>query len=99
MKKKDKRIAYFIINILILKGYHFLARDKDGSLYAYEVFPRKKIDKGYWHLFRDNTDPYYYRKYYINSAIDVFKETKWEDDMPVDISNMGFYIPKCHGVK
>ena len=62
------------------EGYNYLARDKDGALYASDGEPYKVVDLGFWDVkITFDREP-------IQN--DNFPEVKWADDEPTKISEL-----------
>ena len=62
------------------EGYNYLARDRDGVLYASDGEPYKVEDLGFWDI-----QIIFDREPIQN---DDFPEVKWTDDEPTKISNL-----------
>lgn len=73
-----------IIAKSIDKKYKWLAREKNGSLFALSAMPIKKENSGFWY---DGE----YADFIAVSALfgqELFKSIKWEDDEPTRISDI-----------
>lgn len=62
-------------------GYRYLARNKDGHLYAYDDSPVKFEDAGYWDVYNDLDSGLVFRRHY-------FQEVQWSDDEPTKIADL-----------
>lgn len=62
-------------------GYRYLARNKDGHLYAYDGSPVKFEDAGYWDVYNDLDSGLVFCGHY-------FPEVKWSDEEPTKISEL-----------
>ena len=72
----------FIFKNLVKEGYKFIARDKDGTIYA---FSRKPIRQGrVWSFDRAFGDGNKLKDISIVSAL--FSNIKWEDEKPFEIT-------------
>ena len=73
-----------IIAKSIDKKYKWMAREKNGSLFALSAMPIKKENSGFWY---DGE----YADFIAVSALfgqELFKSIKWEDDEPTRISDI-----------
>lgn len=62
-------------------GYRYLARNKDGQLYAYDGSPVKFENAGLWDVYNDLDSGLVHCSHY-------FPEVKWLDDEPTEISDL-----------
>lgn len=76
IKSADKEVE--ILKALNTLGYTYIARDKNGKLYAYENKPEKRTN--FWLS--------YYRYYLIKKDEDLFNFIKWEDADPTNIDDL-----------
>ncbi len=64
--------------------YQWLARDKNGVMYAHENKPEKDKSLGVWFTRDDNS------MFLFSSVVlpDLFPWCKWEDDEPLHITDL-----------
>lgn len=62
-------------------GYRYLARNKDGQLYAYDGSPVKFENAGLWDIYNDLDSGLVYSGHY-------FPEVQWSDDAPTEIADL-----------
>ena len=69
-----------LLKRLLEEGYHYLSRDKDGALYAFDSSPVKTEESGLWDvcLILDSE--------HIQN--DNFPEIKWTDNEPTKIADL-----------
>ena len=82
--KMEDNLFYFrnyIIKDLVDRGYKYIARDKDGTIYAYSNKP-VKLEKSWLFIKHSNTN---YRKN-ISLVSCIFTDIKWECVEPFRIS-------------
>ena len=68
----------YILEELIKRGYKYIARDKDGAIYAYSSKPTK-LEKSWLIISVDGT------RQDISSLSPVLTDIKWEDEKPFEI--------------
>ena len=73
----------YILGDLIEKGYKYIARDKDGAIYAYSSKPTKYNRTWYFEI---DTDDDKVEDVSVVSAL--FYNIKWEDKAPTRITHM-----------
>ena len=74
-----------LLKRLLKEGYHYLARDKDGALYAFNGSPVKTEESGLWDVCL-NLDSEHIQN-------DNFPEIEWTDDEPTRIDVLlAFYL-------
>ena len=69
-----------LLKRILEEGYHYLARDKDGALYAFDSSPVKTEESGLWDVCL-NLDSEHIQN-------DNFPEIKWSDDEPTKTSEL-----------
>lgn len=74
----DKEARQYILQQLYDEGYRYLARDESTFLYAYKQRPVK--EQTIW------SDTYYISSCLQLSSFSCFKDIKWADEEPLDIT-------------
>ena len=69
-----------LLKRLLEEGYHYLSRDKDGALYAFDSSPVKTEESGLWDVCLDLDSEHIQN--------DNFPEIKWSDADPTEIANL-----------
>ena len=77
--KEDSESIYLLKGLYGL-GFNYLARDKDGALYAFNGSPVKTEESGLWDVCLDLDSEHIQN--------DNFPEIKWSDDEPTKISEL-----------
>ena len=68
----------FVLKDLIKEGYKYIARDKDGRIYAYSSKPTK-LEKSWLIISVDGT------RQEISSSSSILTDIKWEVEKPFKI--------------
>ena len=79
LNKEDSESIY-LLKGLLERGFNYLARDKDGALYAFDSSPVKTEESGLWDVCL-NLDSEHIQN-------DNFPEVKWSDDEPTKIADL-----------
>ena len=80
LRNKEDSESIYLLKGLLERGFKYLARDRDGVLYASDGEPYKVEDLGFW-----DVKIIFDREHIQN---DNFPEIKWSDDEPTKISNL-----------
>ena len=80
LRNKEDSESIYLLKGLLERGFNYLARDKDGALYAFDSSPVKTEESGLWVVCLDlDSEP-------IQN--DNFPEVKWADDEPTRIADL-----------
>ena len=80
LRNKENSESIYLLKGLLERGFNYLARDRDGVLYASDGEPYKVVDLGFW-----DVKIIFDREPIQN---DNFPEVKWTDDEPTKISEL-----------
>ena len=80
LRNKDDSESIYLLKDLLERGFNYLARDKDGALYAFDSSPVKTEESGLWDVCL-NLDSEHIQN-------DSFPEVKWSDDEPTKIADL-----------
>ena len=85
LRNKEDSESIYLLKGLLERGFNYLARDKDGALYAFDVSPVKTEESGLWDVCLDLDSEHI--------QYDNFPEIKWTDDEPTRIDVLlAFYL-------
>ena len=70
----------FVLKDLIKEGYKYIARDKDGAIFAYSRKPDRRDEA--WYLDEALTNDIYQN---ISLVSRIFTDIKWGDEKPFEI--------------
>ena len=79
-RNKEDSESIYLLKGLLERGFNYLARDKDGALYAFDGSPVKTEESGLWDVCL-NLDSEHIQN-------DNFPEVQWTDDEPTKISEL-----------
>ena len=79
-RNKEDSESIYLLKGLLERGFNYLARDKDGALYAFDSSPVKTEESGLWDVCL-NLDSEHIQN-------DNFSEVKWTDDEPTKIADL-----------
>ena len=77
---KEDSESIYLLKGLLERGFNYLARDKDGALYAFDGSPAKTEESGLWDVCLDLDSEHIQN--------DNFPEIKWSDADPTEIANL-----------
>ena len=80
LRNKEDGESIYLLKGLLERGFNYLARDKDGALYAFDSSPVKTEESGLWDVCLDLDSEH------IKN--DNFPEIKWTDNEPTKISDL-----------
>ena len=80
LRNKENSESIYLLKGLLERGFNYLARDRDGVLYASDGEPYKVVDLGFW-----DVKIIFDREPIQN---DNFPEVKWSDAEPTEIANL-----------
>ena len=85
LRNKEDSESIYLLKWLFERGFKYLARDKDGALYAFDSSPVKTEESGLWDVCL-NLDSEHIQN-------DNFPEIEWTDDEPTRIDVLlAFYL-------
>lgn len=77
---------------LMDKGFKYLARDKDGALYAYEDKPTKRQLSFMWETSKQDDD--HQNCSLIYDTAGMYDTVQWEDEEPTEIKTLSLAVRK-----
>ena len=80
LRNKEDSESIYLLKGLLERGFNYLARDKDGALYAFDSSPVKTEESGLWDVCLDLDSEHIQN--------DNFPEIKWSDADPTEIANL-----------
>ena len=80
LRNKEDSESIYLLKGLLERGFNYLARDKDGALYAFDSSPVKTEESGLWDVCL-NLDSEHIQN-------DNFPEVQWGDDKPTTIAGL-----------
>ena len=80
LRNKEDSDSIYLLKGFLERGFKYLARDKDGALYAFDDSPVKTEESGLWDVCLDLDSEHIQN--------DNFPEIKWSDDEPTKISEL-----------
>ena len=80
LRNKEDGESIYLLKGLLERGFNYLARDKDGALYAFDGSPVKTEESGLWDVCL-NSDSEHIQN-------DNFPEIKWTDNEPTKIADL-----------
>ena len=80
LRNKEDSESIYLLKGLLERGFNYLARDKDGALYAFDSSPVKTEESGLWDVCLDLDSEHIQN--------DNFPEIKWTDNEPTKISDL-----------
>ena len=80
LRNKEDSESIYLLKGLLERGFNYLARDKDGALYAFDSSPVKTEESGLWDVCLDLDSEHIQN--------DNFPEIKWSDDESTKIANL-----------
>ena len=84
-RNKEDSESIYLLKGLLERGFNYLARDKDGALYAFDSSPVKTEQSGLWDVCLDLDSEHIQN--------DNFPEIEWTDDEPTRIDVLlAFYL-------
>ena len=79
-RNKEDSESIYLLKGLLERGFNYLARDKDGALYAFDGSPVKTEESGLWDVCLDLDSEHIQN--------DNFPEIKWTDGKPMKIADL-----------
>ena len=80
LRNKEDSESIYLLKGFLEHGFKYLARDKDGALYAFDCSPVKTEESGLWDVCLDLDSEHIQN--------DNFPEIKWTDDEPTRIVDL-----------
>ena len=80
LRNKEDSESIYLLKGLLERGFKYIARDKDGALYAFDSSPVKTEESGLWDVCL-NLDSEHIQN-------DNFPEIQWTDDEPTEIADL-----------
>ncbi|HJH01467.1 MAG TPA: hypothetical protein K8W25_04280 [Aerococcus urinaeequi] len=80
LRNKEDSESIYLLKGFLEHGFKYLARDRDGALYAFDGSPVKTEESGLWDVCL-NLDSEHIQN-------DNFPEIKWSDDEPTKIADL-----------
>ena len=80
LRNKEDSESIYLLKCLLERGFDYLARDKDGALYAFDGSPVKTEESGLWDVCLDLDSEHIQN--------DNFPEVQWSDDETTKISEL-----------
>ena len=79
-RNKEDSESIYLLKGLLERGFKYLARDKDGALYAFDSSPVKTEESGLWDVCLDLDSEHIQN--------DNFPEVQWTDNEPTKIADL-----------
>ena len=80
LRNKEDSESIYLLKGLLERGFNYLARDKDGALYAFDSSPVKTEESGLWDVCLDLGSEHIQN--------DNFPEVQWTDNEPAKIAEL-----------
>ena len=80
LRNKEDGESIYLLKGLLERGFNYLARDKDGALYAFDGSPVKTEESGLWDVCLDLDSEHIQN--------DNFPEVQWTDNEPTKIADL-----------
>ena len=80
LRNKEDGESIYLLKGLLERGFNYLARDKDGALYAFDSSPVKTEESGLWDVCLDLDSEHIQN--------DNFPEVQWTDNEPTKIADL-----------
>ena len=80
LRNKEDSDSIYLLKGFLERGFKYIARDKDGALYAFDSSPVKAEESGLWDVCLDLDSEHIQN--------DNFPEIKWTDGKPTKIADL-----------